>query len=172
MDWSQFGEIAKYAGPFSILTFLLGFFTSRFTLTKKERIDQARESFKISQELSKENDARYQDFASSIKEYIDAPGDGSLDLFTKIAISGDRYFSHTCLVCDAILSGNVDRQTRDNRFIPAITKVYEVSLPKYYSSLRSIAKSNGFDYNGDLDWNNFRGIIAVLEKYNSSTLSH
>src|SRR5258708_23214867 len=133
-----------------IVTFILGFFASRFTLTKKERKDVEQKQFENSKTLMEAQHATFQEFTTALKKYIEKDGEPTLDDFFLIATVGEKYFNQQKITSDAILAGNVDAGSRDNTLVPRIVEAVNKSLPSFYSSLQSIAKKKKIEYNGVL----------------------
>ena len=148
-----------------IATFLLGFFASRWTMTKKERKDVQQKQFENSKDLMAAQLARFQEFSAALKKYVDKDGEPTLDDFFEISTVGERYFYQQQVTSDAILSGNVDQNSRDNTLVPKICETVDKSLPAFYEVLQNIAKKRGFEYQGVLKRQNYESIYRVVEKY-------
>lgn len=71
--------------------FIAGFFTSRWTLTKKDRKDVEQKNFENTAKLIEQHDAAYAEYTKALTAYFDAPR-AVLDNFVDIATKGDRYF--------------------------------------------------------------------------------
>jgi hypothetical protein len=152
------------AGLLPIGTFILGFLTSRFTMSKKERADVAQLRFQNSRELMERQNETFQDYVSALDGYINAL-EGDADHFVKVATVGERYFYQLKIASDAILSDAVDANARDNTLVPKIREAVERSLPEHYDALREIAAKKGFRYDGELRRENYSSLYAVVEKY-------
>jgi hypothetical protein len=148
-----------------IATFVLGFFTSRLTMTKKERKDVQQKQFENSKALMEAQFARFQEFSAALNKYVSKAGEPTLDDFFEISTVGERYFYQQQVTSDAILAGNVDQQSRDNTLVPRILETAKKSLPTFYEVLQKIAKKKGFEYNGVLKRENYASIYQVVEKY-------
>jgi hypothetical protein len=148
-----------------LATFVLGFFTSRFTMSKKERADTSRNAFQDTRQLMERQEETFQAYASAINAYVNSPRNGEIDHFMAIAATGETYFYQLKIACDAILSGNVDAVARENTLLPKIREATLKSLPVHYETLQSIAKKKGFSYTGELRRENYQSLYAVIEKF-------
>lgn len=146
-------------------TFVLGFFVSRFTLSKRDQKDIQQRLFENSKALVAENEARYQEFCGAIKRYAEGSGPPTLDDFHQITAAGERYFTQQKITADAIFAGNVDDKTRDHTLVPGIKETIERSLPRYYESLKNIAQKHDLPYSGELRRENYESLYSVVEKY-------
>jgi len=148
-----------------IMTFILGFLSSRFTMTKKESKDLEQKLFDTAKNLMLSQNDRFQDFSSVLHKYASKQGDSTLDDFYEIATNGEKYFYQLKIISDAILANQVDRLSRDNTLIPKIREAVEKSLPIFYETLQKIAEKNGFNYTGCLKRDNYESLYKVLERY-------
>lgn len=151
--------------PIPIGTFLLGWLLSRFTLTKADAKKLEQDYYKNSQDLRQKHESLYSEYAESIRNYTSEAGRPLYQHFFQIAVKGDRYFGHMNIIADAIISGKVDKQTRDSTFAPGIGQAAIKSLPRHYEVLKEIADKEGFDYSGELERSNYESLFAVAEKY-------
>ncbi len=165
MDVSWWYHHLKEAGPISMITFVLGFLTSRFTMTKKERKDIEQKNFENAKDLAEKQNERFQDFATTLKKYISNKPNTTFDDFYSIATSGERYFYQQAITCEAIISGKVDPGFRDQTLVPKVRETVEKSLPTFYDILNEIAKEKGFAYDGKLVRKNYESLYQVAEKY-------
>lgn len=149
----------------SITTFILGFFASRLTMTRKEKNDVAQANFQNSKELMERQEETYQGYVSAIRGYIDCLDEDGLDHFFNISTLGETYFYQLKIASDAILSGRVDPVARDNTLLPKIREAVSRTLPDHYKTLQEIAKKKGFRYNGHLRRQDYEGIYSLVEKY-------
>jgi hypothetical protein len=163
--WLDDATVKAVAVVVPIATFLLGFFASRWTMTKKERKDFQQKQFENSKSLMESQLARFQEFSATLKKYIEKEGEPTLDDFYEVSTVGERYFYQQQVTSDAILAGNVDPNSRDNTLVPRIRETVQKSLPAFYEILKKIAKKKGFEYNGSLKRENYASIYAVVEKY-------
>ena len=69
------------------------------------------------------------------------------------------------MICDSILSGNIDRQSVLNTHIQIIKEAVEKSLPAYYKTLQEIAEVQDLEYSGELSEDNYQSIYTVYDKY-------
>ena len=147
-----------------IATFVLGFFTSRFTMTKKERKDHQQTLYENASDLAEKQKVAYTEFTDALATYISAD-EPRVEDFLAIATSGDRYFSQLKMTAEAILSDNVDPIIRDETLIPALKEAIEKSLPAYYEALIEISRKRNIDYSGDLSRSNYESIYSAVEKH-------
>lgn len=75
-----------------IVTFILGFLSSRLTMTKKETKDLEQKLFDNSKFLMLAQNDRFQDFSSVIHKYASNQGEPTLDDFYEISTTGEKYF--------------------------------------------------------------------------------
>jgi len=151
-----------------IITFVLGFITSRFTMSKKEGKDHQARLQDNSNKLSAELNDRFQAFTTALNKYGQKTIEPDLDDFFDIATKGESYFSQCRSICDSILSGNVDKLSISNTHLPIIKDVIEKSLPGFYSALQEIAKKKNISYRGILKRDNYKSIYEVYDKYKLS----
>ena len=146
-------------------TFILGFITSRFTMTKKERKDHLSRLQETSNKLSAELNDRFQAFTAILNKYVQKVGEPDLDDFFNISTTGESYFSQCRTICDSILSGNVDKKSIENTHLPIIKEVVKKSLPEFYDTLQGIARKKNIQYNGTLKRENYKSIYELYDKY-------
>jgi len=144
---------------------IIGFLFSRLTMTCKERKDHQARLQDNSNKLSSELDKRYQGFTTAINKYVQKGGEPNLDDFYDIATTGDSYFSQCRMICDYILSGNMDEKSIKNTHLPVMKDVIDKSLPGYYGTLQKIAKKRNIPYGGILKRENYKSIYEVYNKY-------
>lgn len=155
--------------PIPIATFLLGFFTSRFTMSKKERADIGQTNFENAKALMEAQNTTFQEFSASLHKYANKKGKPSLTDFFDISTAGEKYFYQQKITCDAILAGKVDNNSRDNTLVPKIRESVERTLPDFYRTLQSIAEKREIEYEGRLVRSNYESLYLVVEKYGSLT---
>ena len=148
-----------------IITFFLGFFSSRFLFTKKEKADVSQKWFENSRSLMERQEETFQKYAAAISTYINSDAAGEMDHFIAIATTGETYFYQLRIASDAILSGHVTPISRDNTLVPKIREATIKSLPAHYETLQSIAKKKGYKYDGVLERRNYASLYAVVERY-------
>jgi hypothetical protein len=165
MDW---GELLKGI-PIPIATFVLGFFTSRFTMSKKERADISQKEFENAKTLMEAQNSTFQEFAATLHKYANKKGRPSLTDFFDISTAGEKYFYQQRITCDAILAGKVDAASRDNTFVPKIRESVQRTLPDFYKTLSSIAEKRDIEYEGKLVRSNYESLYLVVEKYGNLT---
>lgn len=157
---------------FPIITFVLGFFVSRFTMTLKERKDYEQKLFENGKGLMEAQNSRFQEFAAVLQKYVNKTDETTLDDFFDISTVGEKYFYQVKISSDAVLSGNVPADVRDNTLVPGIKEAVTKSLPTFYSTLQSIAAKKNIAYSGKLRRENYESMYAAVEKYASQeTLS-
>lgn len=147
-----------------VLGFVGGFFTSRWTLTKKDRKDLEQKNFENTGKLIEDHDQTYAQYAASLAAYADASS-ADVGNFVEIATRGDRYFLQLNMVATAILSNKVDRSARDQILLPNIRAAVMRLLPKHYDTLRSIVDKHGFAYAGELRRTDYGAIYDVVERF-------
>jgi hypothetical protein len=147
-----------------IITFLLGFAASRFTLSKKERKDVEQANYLNAKVLVEAHDKAFQAYAAALGAYEAAP-ETSFSLFLDIATTGEAYFYQARLTSDSILSDKVDRRVRDSTLAPKICAIARETLPQHYEVMREIAGKKGYDYMGELRRENYESIFEVVERY-------
>lgn len=148
-----------------IITFFLGFFASRFTMTKKERKDYKAKLQENSNRLYEEHNQKYSNFAKALYTYANKKEEPDINDFFEISTKGDLYFNHVKSICDSIISKNIDKNSMENTHLPFIKRVFEELLPQYYESLKTIAKKRNFQYKGELKKENYLSIFEVYHKY-------
>lgn len=147
-----------------LVTFALGFFVSRLTMTKAERAEHKHRMFKETKTLLKEQEALFNDLTGALKKYIDSE-EPTFDNFYDISTAGERYLYGKKILADAILTNSVEPLVRDETFVPQIVDCANSLLPRIYSALQDIADKQGFAYEGELDRKKYQSIFTVAEKY-------
>ena len=150
-----------------IATFVAGFITSRFTLSRKEKKDLEQDNYENSLKLEELQEKVYSAYTDAIKVYV-GKEDVTLDDFVLIATTGDKYFSQTSTLCSAILSDKVDASVRDNKLLAKVRDVAQRTLPKHYETLKSIAEKKGWPYQGELRRQDHEAIYAVVERFGAA----
>lgn len=158
-------EGIKYAIP--LITFLLGFFASRFTMSKKERKDHEMQVMVNAEKLISQQNEAFQDFTLALNHYITKKDSPDINDFFQISTKGELYFDRVRTICDAILANNVDSLTIKNSIIPKVIDIVERTLPDFYSTLTEISKNEVVEYSGKLERRNYESIYVVYEKYKS-----
>ena len=148
-----------------VVTFVLGFFASRFTMTLNERKQYELKLFENGKSLMEAQNSRFQEFAAALQKYINKTDTPTLDDFFDISTVGEKYFYQLKISSDAILSGKVDLESRDNSLVPGIKEAVAKSLPTFYTVLQSIAKNRSIAYQGELKRENYESLFTVVEKY-------
>lgn len=148
-----------------IVTFVAGFFTSRWTMTKKERKDFEQQLFENGRDLMAAQMTAFQEFTTALQKYVNKDGEPTFDDFMSIAMTGEKYFYQQKIVSDAVLANKVDWRSRDNTLVPSVADTVEKALPSYYRHLQSIAKRKGFEFHGELKRENYESMYSVVEKF-------
>lgn len=150
---------------FPIITFILGFLVSRFSMTLKERKDYEQKLFENGKGLMEAQNSRFQEFAAALQKYLNKTGEPTLDDFFEISTIGEKYFYQLKISSDAVLSGSVPTDVRDNTLVPGIKEAVTKSLPTFYSTLQLIAAKKNIAYSGELKRENYESMYSVVEKY-------
>jgi methyl coenzyme M reductase alpha subunit len=158
-------EWFKNAGPAAIVTFILGFLVSRFTMTKKEKRDFEQKLYENSTELMNKQNERFLEFSDVLKKYIAKDGEPTLDDFFEISTIGEKYFYQQQITAEAILSNKVDPSFRDNTLIPKIQEAIEKTLPTFYATLQAIAEKKKFPYSGKFERKNYESLYLAAERF-------
>ena len=151
--------------PLPILTFFLGFFASRLTLTKGEKVKIEQDYFKNSQELKNGHDTHRDTYEKAISKYAGSVEEPTFDHFADILITGDRYLASINNIAEAVRSGKINREMASGTFIPLVCRATKKTIPDHYSTLQHISTKKGFQYSGKLDRSLYRACFAVLEKH-------
>jgi len=152
-----------------IITFILGFLASRFTMTKKEKTDHLARLQENSNRLSESLNKNFQDFTTAINKYIQRKGKPAFDDFFDISTKGESYFAQVRMICDSILSENIDKNSIKNTYVPIIKNVVEKTLPEFYETLQEIAQKKTIEYQGTLKKENYKSVYDVYDKYVSQS---
>ena len=144
-------------------TFILGFFVSRFSMSKKERKDYETKLLETSRELVEKQSEAFQEFTEALYQYANKDEDPDLDDFFKISTKGELYFNRIRIACDAIIAKKVDEDSIRNSILPKVKEAVERSLPDYYSTLAEIANKENIKYSGELRRENYESIYTVYE---------
>lgn len=147
-----------------LLTFILGFAVSRWTLTKKDRKEFEQKNFDNVANLLEQHDAAYAQYTKALAAYAQAAR-ADINNFTDIATLGDRYFIHLNLLASAIMSDKVDGHARDYILLPKIRDVVDRTLPQHYGALKSMSDKYGFGYRGRLRRGDYGALYDVVHKY-------
>lgn len=157
-------DIIKNIG-IPIGAFVAGFIVSRFTMSKKESKDVEQKIFENMKSLMESQNDRFQEFSKALGVYRGKTEAPTIDDFLTIATIGEKYFYQQKITADAILSGKVDRNSRDNTFVPKIKETIERILPLYYEVLQNIAKKHNLQFHGELRREDYESLYLVVEKY-------
>lgn len=146
-------------------TFILGFFVSRFSMSKKERKDYEIQLLETSREIVNEQSEAFQEFAEALYHYANKKEEPDLDDFFSISTKGELYFNRIRMACDAIIAKKVDEDSIKNSIFPKVKEAVERSLPDFYSTLTEIAEKEGIKYSGELRRENYESIYTVYETH-------
>ena len=69
------------------------------------------------------------------------------------------------MVADAILSHQIDAQSRDATFMPKLTETADKVIPTTYATLKKIADKHGLPYPAEFERANYQSIFDVVEKF-------
>ncbi len=148
--------------------FFLGFFTSRFTLSKVDRISNENVKFALSREFAEGQNQAYAALMSALTKYAQGESKPSLDDFFEISRPAQNYLFQQKLVADAIMSDKIDRQSRDATFIPKLTDTADRLIPKIHDTLREIAVKHSLPYPADFQRGDYQSVFDAVEKYGRS----
>jgi hypothetical protein len=151
--------------PVPIITFVLGFFASRWTMTKKEAADVSQTQFENARALMEAQNATFLAFTAAMNKYANKKGKPSLTDFFEVSTAGETYFYQQKITSDAILAGKVDEISRDNTLVPKIRDAVQRTLPLFYETLQSIAAKREIEYEGSLKRENYESMFVVVEKF-------
>lgn len=150
---------------FSIVTFVLGFIISRYTMTKNESLQHKLRLQEQSNKLSETLNLKYNDFIVALGKYINNESASSLDDFNEISLKGEAYFTQLKIISDTINSGNLDVSSVRNTHAPIIKDAIEKVIPTYYETLQKIATKSCLSYSGEFKRENYKSVFEVYEKY-------
>lgn len=150
---------------FAVLTFVMGFIISRYTMTKNESLQHKLRMQEQSNKLSETLNLKYNDFIVALGKYINSESTSSLDDFNEISLKGEAYFTHLKIICDTINSETLDKESVKNTHVPIIKDAIEKVIPAYYETLQTIAKKSCLSYSGEFRRDNYKSVFAVYEKY-------
>ena len=148
-----------------VITFILGFFVSRFTMSKAERKAQNMAAQQLSNELVVKKNERFNEFVQAMRDYAQKIEEPGLDDFCEIAQKGEAYFAALTVICDSILTSNIPEETVLNTHAPGISEAIKKSLPSFYNALQEIAQKRGIIFKGKLERKQYESIFRVYEKY-------
>ena len=86
---------------FPIVTFLLGFAASRFTMSKNERKQLELKVFETGKGLMESQNTKFQEFAAVLHKYANKADTPTLDDFFEISTVGEKYFYQLEISSDA-----------------------------------------------------------------------
>jgi hypothetical protein len=151
-----------------ILGGVVGFFVSRFSMTKAEKKSYEQVLYQNSLDLKKEKERRFQEFFNAMTCYVQSVNDPKLDDLFSLSASGNSYFNVLRDIADAIIQGKVDSHVRDNTFVPDIVEALRKNIPSYYTALKAVATRLNVSYDGEFKRSNYESLFRVVEKYASS----
>jgi G3E family GTPase len=125
-------EIVEYQDILvPIATFLLGFFASRFTLSKEARLSYERAQFALSKEMAGSQNKAYNELMRALTKYVSEKGrERTMDDFFALSGPAQDYLFQQKMVADAILANKIDRQSRDATFVPKLVETADKVIPK------------------------------------------
>ncbi|WP_321403752.1 hypothetical protein [Maridesulfovibrio sp.] len=157
--WKNYGNIIV-----PIVTFLLGFFTQFFFMSKKDRFDASERLQQHVQKLQNDHNDAYEKYTSVMGKVINKDGKLDVNDFIRISTSGENYFRTVKSISEAILEGNFKKSTIKDVLSPLVRDALHV-LPIHYDKLLEIAEKNNFDGQKKLNKENYRSLYLVAEKY-------
>lgn len=160
-------EIVKYQDiAIPVLTFLMGFFASRFTLSKAERLTHENAQFALSKQMAESQNQAYTRLMQALTKYVgDKDRPPLIDDFFAISGPAQDYLFQQKMVADAILSNKIDAQSRDATFIPKLTETADKVIPTAYATLKKIADKHGLPYPAEFERANYQSIFDAVEKF-------
>ena len=150
---------------------VVGFLVRQLTLSKKDKLDNDQSVFANAKDMKRKKEELRSNFHNAIQDYVSKQGNGTLTKEDAIKLSkaGDAYFEELKLICDAILDKRVSKATRDNDFVPTIVEALEKSIPAYYKAMNAMSKKFDLGFGGKFQRNNYKGLIAVVNKFAPET---
>lgn len=164
-------EIVKYQDVIvPIAAFLLGFFASRFTLSKDARLSHESSKFALSKEMAESQNKAYLELMHALTKYVNDKGkERSIDDFFALSGPAQNYLFQQKMVADAILANKIDKQSRNTTFVPKLVETADKIIPKVYENLKKIAERHRLPYPDHFDRANYQSIFDVVEKYGRSS---
>lgn len=147
-----------------IATFVAGFATARWTLTKKDRLEFEQKNLENTNARIGEFEKAFEAYTQAIEIYTSLP-DPDASFFVKIAVTGDVYITTLNRMSSLILSGKSDVQLRDDVLLPKIRAAVSRTIPQHYKTLKAIADKHGFPFNGEERRAEDSAIYSVVEKF-------
>ena len=165
-------EIVKYQDIIvPIATFFVGFFASRFTLSKEARLSHEAGQFALSKEMAESQHNSYTELMSALTQFVSEKGkERSIDDFIALSVPVQNYLFQQKMVADAILSNKIDPQSRDATFVPQLGETANKVIPKAYSNLKKIADRHELAFPEHFERANYQSIFDVVEKYGTDHL--
>lgn len=151
----------------TVISGLAGIILGRFSMTKKERADVDQKNYENAVAANALHIEAYKAYTAALTAYC-ASSNPTLDQFSKVATTGDAYFTQIGRMCDAILAQRVDPGLRDITWLPKIKRAFETLLPRHYETLIAQAAKRGFDYQGKLRRSDHDSIYSVAERYSGT----
>lgn len=160
-------EIVEYQDILvPIATFLLGFFASRFTLSKEARLSYEQAQFALSKEMSESQHKAYIELMRALTKFVgEKDRERTMDDFFALSGPAQNYLYQQKMVADAILANKIDPQSRDANFVPKLVETADKVIPKVYENLKKIADKHNLPYPEHFDRANYQSIFEVVEKY-------
>lgn len=160
-------EIVKYQDvAVPIITFFMGFFASRFTLSKADRLSHEAAQFALSKQMAESQNQAYTRLMQALTKFVnDKDRPPTIDDFFAISGPAQDYLFQQKMVADAILSHQIDAQSRDATFIPKLTETADKVIPTTYATLKKIADKHGLPYPAEFERANYQSIFDAVEKF-------
>jgi len=146
---------------------LIGWIVTYFFMSKKDRVDANQTVYQNARDLMRENNDNYLKFKEQLESYVTkvANNNVSLNDFTAITSSADKYFAELNLAASAVLDKRITNKMRENTFMPLFVDAIQKSLPAYYEIIEKSSKKLGFSWGGKLRRENYAGIYDAVEKF-------
>jgi hypothetical protein len=170
MTFDEALKFATHPGITFVVGGICGFVATRLTMTASERSQHRQRIYENSVRRKKEKEERYLAFVNAITSYCNKAEKPTLDDFQSIATSGDMYFNELKIIADSILSGHIDRNSRDHTFVPAIAEALQKNIPQYYDTLSKISARVGAPYDGRFKRTNYESLFRVVERFASNSV--
>lgn len=148
-----------------IVTFVLGFLASRFTMSKGERKTHQMRMQEFSNRLIETRIQRYTEYTDALQAYLNAGNNPSLEDFCELARKGEAYIATHTSIADAINSGTLPEEATKNTHTPEIIQLVDRVLPTFFDTLQDIAKKRGIAYQGNLNPEHYASIYKVYNDY-------
>jgi len=149
----------------AFITFILGYFINRFSMTRNEKAAHSARIQEQSNKLSEALNQKFNEFMVALAKYANKVGEPNLDDFSEVSLKGEAYFTHLKIICDTILSDNIDASSIRNTHSETIKEAIEKTIPAYYSTLQEVAERCHLSYTGEFKRSNYKSVFEVYERY-------